>query len=913
MGNLPVRVTTFVGREAQVEAVAELVGESRMLTLTGAGGCGKTRLALEVARKLEGQFPDGIWWVDLAPIEDPVLVSTRAASALDVREAPGRPARDAMVEHLRSRRALVVLDNCEHVLDACAQLCSALLSGCPDVSLLATSREPIKVEGETSWRVPSLSVPSGLASPEWDAVRLFLDRAQHARPDFVLTPANARAIGEICRRSDGIPLALELAAPLVRALSPETIAAALTESTRLLVGGERAADLRHHTLEASIAWSYGVLTAPERILLGRLSVFAGGFNVGAAEAVCGDEPLERGGVLGLLVRLVDRSLVELEPDGRYRLLETIRQFAAERRAPADDAAVRDRHLDHFVQFAEVARHDLESRRFEQALMAVECDLDNIRAAMDHAASGREEMALRIAGALWLFWLVRGRWREVQRRVELAFTATSAPAEVRATALVAGANVSLYAGDFPSARRFSEEAVTLSRASEDRATLARALTWRGWAGVLLHPNEAGRFFAEAVPLCRDTGDDIYLVRAVNGLGNVAALSDSAAAGRKHMREAIALARTTGNAVGLGHALTNAGIWTSALYGAFDEATEQLVEALELARARRDLLFTALTLYGLALVSTFRGEYDAAAEMLDEALATSVMSGTAGGESLALSGKGILAVARGDPEAAIEPLGEALRLGDLAEDKWVVTSGSWALGSALSALGRDPQARAALGRAAAVGDQYGLRWPRARTRLAQARLVRRQEPGAEAIAHVALAEMNDTGDLAGIADALEALAGFGADDESFLEAARLLGAAEALRSTVGCVAFSSDRGARDRDEAVVRAALGEDAFDQAAAGGRSLSAHEAVAYAARGRGERRRPSTGWASLTPAERQVAALVAAGLTNPQIGEQLFISRRTVQSHVAHIFAKLGLSTRAELAAEVTRRGDIRPADPPG
>ena len=618
-----------------------------MLTLTGAGGCGKTRLALEVARNLEGRFPDGIWWVALAPIDDPVLVPARVASVLDVREAPGRPAGIAIVDHLRSRRALVVSDNCEHVSNACAELCSTVLAACPDVSLLATSRE--------------------------------------------------------------------------------------------------------------------------------LSVFAGGFDIDAAETVCGYEPLEREQVLGLLVRLVDRSLLELQPDGRYRLLETIRQFTTARLAPADVAAGRDRHLEHFVQFAEAARDDLEGRGLEQALTAVERDLDNIRAAMEHAvAGGSEAMALRIAGALWLFWLVRGRWREVQRRVELAFTATSAPAAVRATALVAGANVSLYARDFPSARRFSEEAVRLCRASGDRATLARALTWRGWAGVLLHPNEAEPYCAEAVSLCRHTGDDLYLVRALNGLGNVAALSESATAGRKHMREAIDVARRTGNAVGLGHALTNSGIWVSVLGGAFHEATEQLTEAFELARARRDRLFTTLTLYGLGLVATFRGE---------------------------------------------------------------------------------------------------------------------------GLAHLVLRDMSETGDLPGVADALEGLAGFAAEEESFHEAARLLGASDAVRSAVGCVPFSPERDARERDDAAVRAALGE-AFDGAVADGRRLTAEEAVTYAARGRGERRRPSTGWASLTPAERQVAALVAGGLTNPQIGEQLFVSRRTVQTHLSHIFAKLGVSTRAELAA---------------
>ena len=913
-GNLPIRVTTFVGRDAEVSAIAELLGESRMLTLTGAGGCGKTRLALEAARNLEGDFRDGIWWVDLAPIVDPVLVAARVANVVGVREAPGRPARDAVIEHLRSRHAVLIVDNCEHLLDACAELCSALLAGCPDVSVIATSREPVRVEGETSWRVPSLSLPSGPASPKFDSVRLFVDRARRARPDFALTRANAGAIGEICRRTDGIPLALELAAPLVRALPPETIANALSESSRVLVGGDRGRLPRHRTLEASIEWSYALLTAREQRLLARLSVFAGGFDLSAAQAVCGDQLLERSQVLGLLVRLVDRSLVELESGGRYRLLETIRHFASARLEATDDAAaVRDRHLVHFVNFAEAARQDLESRLLEQALIAVERELDNLRAAMDHGtASGREEMALRIAGALWLFWLVRGRWREVQRRVELAFSATSAPALVRASALVAGANVSLYAGDFPSARRFSEEAVNLARASEDRATLARALTWRGWAGVLLHPNQAAPFFDEAVCLCRDTGDDIYLVRALNGLGNVAALSDSAPAARAHMRQAIDLARRTGNAVGLGHALTNAGIWVSVLSGAFDEATEQLQEGLHLARARGDLLFTALSLYGLALVATMRGEHGAAAELLDEALATSVTSGTAGGESLALSGMGILAVARGDPEAAIGPLGEALRLGEFAEDKWVLSSGSWALGSALLALEQEPEATAALARAAAIGDEFGLRWPAARARLAQARVMRGRDADAEALAHVALREISEAGDLAGMADALEALAGFAADEESFLEATRLLGATDALRSTLGCVPFSWERDAREGDEATVRAALGEDAFDRAIADGRSLTAEDAMAYASRGRGERRRPSTGWASLTPAERPVAALVARGLTNPQIGEQLFISRRTVQTHLAHIFAKLGVSTRAELAAEVTRRGDVQSVAPP-
>jgi predicted ATPase len=360
--NLPAHRPSLIGRDEEAIAVRQrlIEAETGLLTLTGAGGCGKTSLAIHVARGLLAEFADGVWLVELAPLFDAALIDNAVASVVGVRERRGQSLRVAVIAFLRTRQALLVLDNCEHLVESCAELSEALLGGCPELRILATSREPLRTSNEFTWRVPSLPAPDPQQvlrhdqMADYAAVRLFVKRAQAVKPGFALLPDNALAIGRVCARLEGMPLAVELAAARARALSVSQIAARLDESFRILVGGSRTAPSRQRTLEATLDWSYNLLTEPEQILLSRLSVFAGGFELEAAEAVCGGQCIDPPEVLDVLTRLVDKSLVvsqERAGEVRFRLLEPIRQYASERLAARNEsAAIRDHHACSFRQW-----------------------------------------------------------------------------------------------------------------------------------------------------------------------------------------------------------------------------------------------------------------------------------------------------------------------------------------------------------------------------------------------------------------------------------------------------------------------------------------------------------------------------------------------------------------------------------
>ena len=370
---LPAQLTSFVGREGQMADIRRLLSEHRLVTLTGAGGIGKTRLAVHVATYTAAEFSAAVY-VDLAPITDHALVAATAARALGLPDQPGRSTTDTLLRSIGNQQMLMVLDNCEHLLDATAALTTALLGGCPGLTVLATSREPIGVPGELIWRVPPLSLAD-------DAIELFTDRARHARPDFTIIGDNAAIVREICRRLDGMPLALELAAARVRALSLPEILDSLHDRFRVLTGGARTAVRRQQTLRASVDWSHALLTEPERVLFRRLAVLMGRFDLDAAQAIAGDEELHRHQVLDLLTLLIDKSLVVAENAGgrtRYRLTETLRQYALEKLGEAGEAnTVRDRHRDHYTAIAAVVDETtVHQRRTEQ----IDTDIDNLRAA-----------------------------------------------------------------------------------------------------------------------------------------------------------------------------------------------------------------------------------------------------------------------------------------------------------------------------------------------------------------------------------------------------------------------------------------------------------------------------------------------------------------------------------------------------
>ena len=375
--NLPVELTNFIGRQAEIKSLRDVLAGNRLVTLTGAGGAGKTRLAVHVAADLAGEFGDGVCYVDLAPITHPDVVAVTAARALGLPDQPGRSTMDTLLRHLRDRQMLLVLDNCEHLLEASAALVAALLGGAPRLTVLATSREPLGVTGEATWQVPSLSLAD-------DAIELFADRARLAKTDFAIADDNAAAVAEICRRLDGMPLAIELAAARVRALSLTEIVDSLHDRFRLLTGGSRTAVRRQQTLRASVDWSHALLTDTERILFRRLAVFLGGFDLDAAQAVAGADGVERYQVLDQLTLLVDKSLVVAENTGgttRYRLLETVRQYALEKLGESGEAdGVRSRHRDYYESMA--ALLDAPARTdYQQRLDQVEVEMDNLRSAL----------------------------------------------------------------------------------------------------------------------------------------------------------------------------------------------------------------------------------------------------------------------------------------------------------------------------------------------------------------------------------------------------------------------------------------------------------------------------------------------------------------------------------------------------
>ncbi|ASR36089.1 hypothetical protein BAY61_14960 [Prauserella marina] len=478
---LPSALSSFVGRDRELSEVGALLGRTRLLTLTGAGGCGKTRLAVEAARAAAGAYPEGVWFADLAALREPALVPDAIAAALDLTPGAGPDQTRSLVEQLGHGRRLVVLDNCEQVVQACARVCGTVLAHCPGIRILATSRETLRVEGEITFRVPSLRIPESTCDPDrladFESVRLFVERAASVRPGFVLGTGNAGAIAGLCRRLDGMPLALELAAARIALLEPDEILARLGDALTVLGTGTFGAT-RHQTLRAALQWSYDLLDADERVLLRRLSVFAGLFSLDAAEIVGGPAPLGKDRVLGLLGRLVDKSLVHREPSGegtRYRLLDTVRQFAAEvLREAGEHRATAAAHCAYFLDVA--GRHDPEHvvGVVRENPRLLDHDHDNFRAALRWSLAADPSAALTLAARLWRYWFLRGHAVEGAGWLEKALAAAPSPSTTRARALVGLTGLDARRGRADRLLREGGEAVTLAErlAGADVAELYR---------------------------------------------------------------------------------------------------------------------------------------------------------------------------------------------------------------------------------------------------------------------------------------------------------------------------------------------------------------------------------------------------------------------------------------------------------
>jgi predicted ATPase/class 3 adenylate cyclase len=806
--NLPVQLTRFIGRRRELDELVDLLAANRMCTITGTGGAGKTRLALQVAAEVLVSFPDGVWVADLAGVPNGDEVASTVAAELGVREggsgtyaAPRRRAKrsgvERLVDHLEYRTALVVLDNCEHIVEHCSRLADVLLRRCERVRILATSRATLGLAGELTYRLGPLELPPPAAKAatvrQCSAVRLFIDRALLRRPDLALGDDEMAMIASICQRVDGIPFAIELAAARVNLFGVAEIAATLGDHLDLLTSGGRSTSARQPTLRAMIAWSDNLLSERERALLWRLSVFAGGFNLDAARHVAGDH-VDGSAVLELLAALVDKSLLEAEPaTSRFRLLEVTRQYAAERLVEAgEDAAVRAAHLAWYLSLAEQAEVELTGPDQGRWLELIEVDHDNLLAAVASGRDGGNGDDVRLAAAVAQFWLVRGRLSEGRSWLEGALARSPATDALRAKSLWALGLLECFAGDYDRAVQVADEARVLARRRDSRRWEARAEMLLGLvASGHNRPDEAQQHHRAAMDGARATDDQWCYAFALTNLGNVLVLQGATRAARDSYEESLAVRRHEGDVWGMSWVLFRLGVLAT-WEGRFAEAMVSLEESLERSTAIRFGQGILLAQLGLGEALHADGRHRGAGARFADALATARQLEEDTGAGVALAGLASVAVALDELDAAARWLDEPEA--DPADD----TQRALATRAALL------RGRAAV--ALAGGD----------------------DRRAGALHLEALRLRQQLGDSRAIIEELEALAINAAGQGDHRRAAILFGATDRWRSAMGFPVPPRDQPARGAAMSVLTAHH-HPSLDAAWQTGRDLSVDDAVSLA------------------------------------------------------------------------------------
>ncbi|HUP85531.1 MAG TPA: LuxR C-terminal-related transcriptional regulator [Acidimicrobiales bacterium] len=879
---LPLHLTSFVGRERELAGVDALVASHRLVTLTGSGGCGKTRLALQIAARHRN-----VCFVDLAPVESEAEVASTVAASLGAKTPRGQAPMATVTASIGDAPLVLVLDNCEHLVEGVAQLTGVLLGACSGVTVLATSRERLVVPGEVTVRVPSLSMP--------EAVTLFIDRSRDASADFEAAGAELEAIAEICTQLDGIPLAIELAAARTSTLTVRQIASGLGDSLRLLTRGPRTTLPRHKTLRASVEWSSELLVEDERIAFRRLAVFAGGFMLDAAEAVLGVDPLPVANVLDLVTSLVEKSLVTVDrsgPEARYRLLETIRQYADEqlKGAGGDEvASTTTRHRAHQRELLRRAAEEAQSP--EQAVWQgrVELELDNIRAAL-HAAQrdGDGEGLIDLVCAMGTTWTLQGQYAEQRSWLEAALALAPEESKRRAEALYQLGNA-LFASDVPRAVELMGSAIDLHRLQGDENGEFWTMIELAGGVAMLHGFDAAvSRYDEAESLAERLADLGAIRYAQFHRANALIWSGRLAEGRRQCEALLGRAPSP-----IEHHVR----WLTSLFGAalanqghMDEAV-RVLEDLVSRTPRQDAATRSIAPAALGHALGFAGRLEEASAVLDGLPAFAHELGFRG---LALQAVGMIELLRGDADAARVALEEATE--QFSAMWWrYVPAITPALSDASIALGDHERARTLLDDAIELGTRFDA--PAfvaiALERRAELAWVEGHVDRGLELVRSALSMLVAEDVVGGVVDGLELCAVMAVAGGRASDAGVFWHAAQRTRRRSGYRARMPHRSAWI-EPAVSALPVGPtDA---------PVAVDDAIALLQRGRGPRPRSKTGWNALSVAERRVVSLVAQGLTNVQIGERLFISRHTVDSHLRHVFAKVGVSSRAELAAQAAQ-----------
>jgi predicted ATPase/DNA-binding SARP family transcriptional activator len=704
---LPAETTSFVGREGELATIGELLGLSRLVTLTGPSGSGKSRLARHVA----AEVPTGAWLVELAPVTQPDLVVFAVARALAVTEAPGTPLLDSITAGLRDSEVLLVLDNCEHLLDPVAALCTELLHACPSLRILATSQGKLNVAGEATWPVPPLTLPPAHATdPEAiagsESVRLFCDRARLARPGFTLRPGNAAGVRDICRRLDGIPLAIELAAARIGALTTRQLAGRLDDRFRVLTGGSRAGLPRHRTLEAAIEWSYDLLSPAEQVCLRRLSAFPGGCTIEAAEAACADEVLPVGVIFETVAALIDRSLLTTEERAgsmRYGLLESIRQYAGNRLDESGERAGVERRAFAWL-LATAADAELDGPDQFAWLEVLEAEHDNIRGVLEHAGTSGVEAAgaLELAGAMAPFWAARGPVSHGRRWLEAALRAAGPDVDprARAIALDGAALLASVEADHAAAQDYLQQSIAIWRELGERARVATSL---GDLGAVAHVRgdylAAGALYAEALELAAEAGYAQQVARCLSGLGRIALHSNDLAAAEAYYERSMATFDRIGDLRRTTLMLGNLGV-TAIHAGDLALARERLRQHLRNARRLGDRKLIGGALTNLGMVCYDSGDLGQAADLHQQALRMAEDHGDRRLEQVALINLGLVAVARSDYATARTLYRRALTLAATVGEPRAIAESIEELAQAEAADSRFGRAAVLIGAAEAL---------------------------------------------------------------------------------------------------------------------------------------------------------------------------------------------------------------------